>query len=576
LQESFLNKREVVERMGVWNWHILAVIILSFAAFVLMVFPFIPNLDQDVLPISLTYDNFYHPLMAKAVYETHQHTVYAPYRALGAKNALLADPPLPYSIPATVAMLTNISVYNIFVILAALFQIFLCLGVYAIVRRYFNASIALFTLAIALIPTSAAWLFQYVIGFTTSLEAFAFVPLILFLLLYLFERRSDLAAVLIGAALSVQFMIHGPIECAYVYLFVSAALAAVWWRTQHPWLMRSWIVMTASAGILSLYQYILLKLLRLTGGNISGTLLAGNPIPSYFPKPAIGWALILFAIIGGAVLLLRLLQRKASKQQVTLVFFILMMIAISMSFFIGVDGSRTMRQYYNAYPLLAFIPAVGIFLVLRSLKSKIPENAFRFIDIGVVLIIVYLSFAPTFAELKGTAASGMATPQRWQALTWVHDHTPQDSRVFALSGFEHEFEMLSERIVYKGDFGLGATQQNVIALCNGQYPDEYIGQWGSSFSVREGPVNGTFEYPVYAGLLKFPFVTMYRPGTKTVITNGNDRVPLSGFDYVLFQYQGTQIDPCMAFFINQSQSRGHKIVWKNDQFAVLEVTHETA
>lgn len=558
------------------KWHVLAVVILAFAGFALLVFPFIPDLAQDRLPIALTYDNFYHPLMAKAVHDTGQHTVYAPYRAMGAQDALLADPPLPYSIPATVAMLTSVPVYNVFAVLAALFQVFLCLGVYAIVRRHFNESIALFTLAIALIPATSAWLFQYTIGFTTSLEAFAFVPLILFLMLYVFEHKSDLAAVLMGAALSVQFMIHGPIECGYVYAFVSAALAAVWWKTRHSWLVRAWVVMTASAGVLSLHQYVLLKLLRLTGENISGTLLGGNPIPAYFPQPAIGWLLGGLAVIGGTVLVLRLVQRKAPKQQVALVCFILLMIALSLSFLVGVDGSRTMRQYYNAYPLLAFLPAVGMYTLVRALKGRVSDSVVRGAEFAIVLVILYVSFMPTFNELSGTAAGGMATPQRWQAITWVRDHTPADARVFALFGFEHEFEMLTERVVYKGDLGLVATQQNVIALCNGQYPEAFVGQWGASYSVRPGKTNGTFEYPTYGGFLHSPFATLVRPGTATVITNGNDHVPLSGFDYVVFQHKGTQLDPCMAFFINQSEGRGHKIVWKNEQFAVLEVKHEAA
>lgn len=560
--------------MGEWlkDRQVIPIIVLVFASFVLMVFPFIPNIENEILPISLTYDNFYHPLMAKAVHDTRQHTVYAPYRAMGVKDAVIADPPLPYSIPATMSMLASVPVYNVFVILAALFQIFMCLGVYAIVRRYFNESIALFTLVIALIPASPAWLFQYTIGFTTSLEAFAFVPLILFLTLYLFERKSDFAAALIGAALSTQFMIHGPIESSYVYLFVSIAMAVIWWLAKSKWLLRSWVVMTASAGLLSSYQYVLLKLLRLTGENISGTLFAGNPIPSYFPIPEIGRALMLFTIIGGGVMLFRVAQQKTTKHQTAIIFFIGMMIAISLSFLVGVDGSRTMRQYYNAYPFLALIPAAGIYAVTRAFRSKIPENTFRIIDAGIVVLVLYLSFMPTFNALKGIAGGGMATQQRWQAIEWVQDNTPVDSRVFALFGFEHEFEMLTERVVYKGDMGLGFTQKNIVALCNGQYPETYAGQWGTAISVRPGKTNGTLEYPVYRGPLNYPFVTLMRPGTATPLPSAEDELPLSGFDYVLLQYKGTQADPCMEFFINQSQSRGHRLVWKNDQFAVLEVS----
>ncbi len=556
---------------GMEPWEIIAVVVLSIAAFALMVFPFVQNLDSNVVPISLTYDNYYHPLMSKAVHDTGQHKVYAPYRAMGITDAVLADPPLSYSIPATVAMLTKAPVYNVFAIIAALFQIFMCLGVYALARRHFNPSMALFALAIALIPATSDWLFQYTIGFTTSLEAFAFVPFILLMLMYVYDKKSWLASALAGAALAVQLMIHGPIECAYIYVFVTAAMGIMWWRTRKKWLPLSWVVMSASAGIFGLYQYLLLKLLRLTGENIAGTLLAGNPIPDYFPMPEIGWVLIGLAVIGGLVLALRLVQRKATPAQTTLLVFILMMVGISLSFVIGVDGSRTMRQYYNAYPLLALIPAAGIYALSRLLKSKISENAFRWIDLAIVAVILFLSFSPTFAQLKGIAGSAMATPQRWQALEWVSENTPADARVFYLSGFEHEFEMLAERVPLKGDFGLGHTQKNIISLCNMQYPETYASEWGSAFSVRTTGPNNTQEYPIRAGLLNFPFRTLYQPGTKIPVNSFRQELPLSAVDYVVLQYKGTQVDPCMAYFLNESANRGHKIVWKNDQFAVLEV-----
>jgi hypothetical protein len=556
---------------GMERWEIIAVIALSFAAFALMVFPFVKSLDSDVIPISLTYDNFYHPSMAKAVHDTQQHRVYAPYRVLGIKDALLADPPLPYSIPATVSMVTGIPVYNMFAILVSLFQIFMCLGVYAIARKYFNPVLAVFALAIALIPATYSWLFQYIIGFSTSLEAFAFVPLILFLTLYLYDKKSVLASVLIGAALAVQMMIHGPIECAYVYIFISAAMGVMWWRTKDKLLLKSWIWMSCSAAVLGGYQFLLLNLLRLSGENISGTLLAGNPIPSYFPNPELGWVLAGLAIIGGIVLLLRVLQKKSPAAQTTVLLFIIMMIGISLSYVIGVDGSRTMRQYYNAYPFLVLIPAAGIYAVSRLIKPRLSDGAMRLFDIGVVIAILYLSFSPTYAELNGVSAGGMATPQRWQVLQWVKQNTPAESRVFYLYGFDHEFEMLAERISLKGDMNLVFTQKNVVSLCNNQYPENYSGQWGAAFSVRPAKVNGTVEYPVYNGVLNFPFKTLYRPGTTTPIATVNDEVPLSAVDYVVFQYKGGQVDQCMAYFINESANRGSNIVWKNDQFAVIEV-----
>jgi hypothetical protein len=286
--------------------------------------------------------------------------------------------------------------------------------------------------------------------------------------------------------------------------------------------------------------------------------------------PEINIYLLAFVIIGCFWLVSSLIYKKLTAEQTIITLFIIMMLAISVSYLIGVDGTRTMRQYYNAYPLLALIPAVGIFAITRWVKMH-----HQAIDILIILIIAICSFTPTFSQLKNLADTGMATPERWEMIKFVRDFTPSDAKVFFLLGFEHEIEMLSERIVYKGDLGLGFTQKNLELLCQQTMPENFLGQWGAAFSARTTE-NNTLEYPERQGVFSFPFRTLYRPGTTTPIKNNvNDEVPLNTFDYVVLQYAGTQLDQCAIIFINKTlTSNQTKTVWNNGQFIILEVVKQ--
>ncbi len=576
------------------HWEALIAVVLVILGFFLLVSSFIPNLESTVPPVSLTYDNFYHPLMGKAVRDSGQEVTYVPYRGFGTSTAVIGDPPLPYSMPAMVSMFTTVPYYNVFFILVVLLQICTAVGVYAIIRKYFNANIALLGLALALIPTTESWFFQLYIGFSTSIEAFAFVPLIIFLLAYGLEKKSWLAPVLAGLALATQLMIHGPIEASYTYAFLSVMLlvhaTVVEWKKRDQSIKRSfirhviylqsfgvWAWMTVCAVIVGLHQYILLQLLRLSSENLSSALFVFNPIPAYFPRPVIPLILYGLAIFGGFFLLMNLYQqvfeqnknpnKKAYAKEIV-VLFVFFLIAVSASFLVGVDGSRAMRQYYNSYPFFVLLPAMGIYVIVQFFKKYLTNNVQRVIFSILILAFVLSSFPSTYAGFKNLHASGLATGARWEAIEWVRENTPKESIVFFLFGFDHEVEMLSERVPYKGDAGLGFTQRNLLSLCNGTMPSAFAGQWGGAVSVRKGS-DHTLEYPTYGGFFNFPFSTVLRPGTHSPMPDANDLVNLSMFDYVVFQHRGTNIDQCMLFFISKAMGSGWSIAWQNDQFTVM-------
>ena len=149
----------------------------------------------------------------------------------------------------------------------------------------------------------------------------------------------------------------------------------------------------------------------------------------------------------------------------------------------------------------------------------------------------------------------------------------KNSVIFALSGFEHEFSMFTERVSLKGDLNRGYTVDNIKALCIMRYPDEYKGEW----ALREYGMYGLDTYArKRTGINTFEDVQEpFQNASKGYVFKGPDRgnqsVPLKFFDYVLLQYKGTTFDPCMAYFLNESINRGHKIAWYNQEMAIVQI-----
>ncbi len=550
--------------------HVIILVALLVVAFVILHFPFSKgNLDKDTLPVSITYDNYYHPVVSKGVFDREQQQTYAPYRAMGVTNAVIADPPLHFTIPATFTKLTTLPFYQGHFFISVLILLWTSVIAFVLFRRVFSPTIAIIAAAFALVPPGVAWLFQLYIGFTNSIEAFFFALFILFLLVYTLEHPSILAAALMGAGFAAQFLTHGPIEAGYTFLFVTITMGVLWKKRHAAWLLGHWLVIFGTAAVLSFYQYVLLRMARITGEGIRETLFGGKPIPEYFPQPGLGWLITILVLIGAVVLVLRVVSKKMSKQQLVVASFLAFMLAVAFSYVLGVDGSRSFRQLYSAYPLLALLPAIGVVALWNQVKRRVSDRFVPLFEIAVVALIVGFSISPIFAGLASIGANGQATPERWQTLSWVREHTPPDARVFYLFGFEHEFGMLAERTPFKGDLGLGYTQRNILELCNGRFPQNFSGQWGSAITVRAD--EGRMLVPTKEGLFRTSWHVITRPGTDIIIPKPEDQVALSGFDYVVVQHAGTQADSCMAFFLKEALAQNATVAWKNNQFTILEV-----
>jgi hypothetical protein len=553
------------------NYAIPALLIICISlAFSVVAFSFNDgDMDRDFMPISLTYDNFYHPLIAKGIYDSGDSRVYPIFRAVGVKNAAIADPPLHFIVPATFVKLTNLPFYQGHFFISVFFIIWTSILMFVLVYKYFKKSAALMTLALSIIPLSAIWLFPLYIGFTPTFEAFFFIPLMVYLFLYTMENSSWYSAALLGIAWGAQFLTHGPFEAGLmgIFLTIIVIVYSIVDKTFSHAIKYS--LSLAITGILSIYQYYLLRMTRITSGNITETLLAGNPVPDYFPRVSLSVVMWILVVIGIVFIALLIIQKKMTRYQGIVLTMIAFFLAFSMSNIVGIDGSRTYRTLYTGYPFFMLIPALGIFGVWQYARKYISNRIVPWIEIIAVIVILSFSATVVSAQLKSIGANGMAKGSSLESLHWIRDNTAPDARVFFLFGFIHEYGMLSERTPLKGDVNLGVTQENIISLCNGKYPEYFIGQWGAGLTAQVNP-DDTMSIPVTDKPFSIEYEVLMQPGTDIPVHNV-DNVSIENIDYVVLQYRGTQVDPCMAFFLNQSLERGDSIAWYNDQYAIVKV-----
>jgi hypothetical protein len=239
------------------------------------------------------------------------------------------------------------------------------------------------------------------------------------------------------------------------------------------------------------------------------------------------------------------------------------------------DANRAGRQLFNSLSLLVIFPAVGLYLVYSVVtwhRLVKPFSAALFL----VLIggLVLMSAPKTFAELEAVDRGAFVDDEKWASIEWIRDRTPVESRVFYLNGFFHEFAMFGERPFSEGIVlpRPESMQFNFERLCSGNWTPVYAGHWGNGeFAYSTGE---TAYLKERTGWDTFAYVKPFDdPESKAAFRYNNtiSYVPLAFFDYAVVEYKGTQLDPCVAFFLNQSIERGHTIAWNNNRMAILKI-----
>lgn len=558
------------------------VVILAVGGLVVRNFPFSQgDLDKDIPPIITSFDLFAGTSYAKYIHDSEDGRYNPPYRVMGVEKSLTLQPIYYFLFIASFTKLTNLPVYQTTPLLTHLISVLVVLAAFVLVRKHFGQKLALLTLALGAFP-AANWLFQLYIGFQYDQYSFLFVPATLIFLLGIFTkefntRQACLAGLLIGVFGVSQWLSHFVEFFLYLPLFGALWLFFAW---KNKFSKEYYLVPLIAALVFIpffLYFYPITSAGHFAGGfteNFKVLVHFGtaSPYPDYWPPPRFTTILNVLALAGIIYLGVKAYKREWKTPQWLVLLLILYVLAIGFSNYAGIDANRVARQLFNGLGLLVLLPAVGVYLAYSIVTSQEALKKFSTILLLALIVgIAYVSAPKTFAELSKIDQGAFVDDQKWESIRYIRDHTPEKSNVFYLNGFFHEFAMFGERPYLEGWVlpNPEAMQFNLENLCAGKWTPAYAGHWG----------NGEFAGPgrylkERTGFSTFEYVKPFEGETAFKYNNTISKVPLTFFDYAVVQHRGTQFDPCIAFFLNQSIERGHTIAWNNEQMAILKINKE--
>lgn len=560
-------------------------IILAISGLVVRNFPFNQgNLDKEMPPIITSFDLFAGTSYAKYIYDSEDARYNPPYRVMGVEKSLTIQPVYYFLFIASFTKLTSLSTYQTTPFITHLVSILVILTVFLLVKRFFGWKIGLIGAALAVFP-GANWLFQLFIGFQYDQYAFLFVPATIFLLIRFFQKEFDIrqvviAGILIGFFGVAQWLSH------FVEFFLYLPLLGLMWlyfAWKGKFAKEFFILLVVAAVVFApyfAYFFPITEQGHLAGGfgtNIKALLNFGtpSPYPGYWPAPRFSTVLNVLGLIGLFYLGNKTWKKEWTTEQKLFLIFVLYLIGVGLSNYIGIDANRVSRQLFNGLALLSLLPAVGIYVIYGFITSS--ENMKKFstiLLIAIIAAIFFLAVPKTYAQLSQIDQGSFVDDQKWQSIDWIKEKTPYTSNVFYLNGFFHEFAMFGERPFMEGIVlpNPEAMQHNFQNLCSGKWLTSYAGHWGN------GEFAGKGRYlKERTGFDSFDYVRPfdYAEAQQSFTYNATiSSVPLKFFDFVVVQHKGTELDPCIGFFLNQSISRGHDLIWYNQEMAILRINKE--
>lgn len=541
--------------------YILIIVLLLSGGFALRNFPFTQgNLSEDSPAVRTTYDAFYHIWYAKAVYDQEDARYWPDFANYGIKTVWL-QPPLLYTFAGSFAKLTSMPFYRLFYALICFLGIWIPFQIYVLFRKYFGENAAILGLAFALFPTWN-WMMFYVMGFSMDILAFLVVPFALFLVLEYLKKANVIYPILFGLVFGFSALAH-TFQAVFALMMFGVLLAVL------LMLRRLSVLRILKFSILSgviffamTLNYIPLLVKGYGGGGegLTDWISFGSVkhAPEYMWPVSYHWILILGFVVFGLVLFTK--HKSFMKNgKITLLSFCIIGAAFFLLLYLGFDGLRVIRHQFMAYNLIVFLAAIGYGSIIGFVKN-------RYKVLLTILLLASVSiffFQNAYPRISDINTQTMFTDDKWEAIKFIRDNTPENSSIFSFYGYFHAFQEFTERVSFTVDFGREYTADTYNELCTGKMPDKFAGTY-----TGENYYNINRSQLVVGRSTFLNLETI--PSPKKKITSEK----IEDFDYLLTQYSNTQIQPCIDLFIQNITSRGYPIVYKNPTMVVFEVKDE--
>lgn len=498
----------------------------------------------------------------------------------GLPHVIPTYPPLQAILTASVGKFTTVHIHHLEWIMVVLETIWLPLLVFLLARRLFSMDAALLTLPLTLFPPTM-WLFKSYIGHWGDVISMFFAAAALMLTILLTEKQKFFTSALTGVLLAAMFIAHA-FEAVLIAAFTCGWLTLTGMARKEKRRLILHAVITGAV-FLALIAHFFPVVMNVPLGEVAkgqSPLLGAGKIPDYYPRVRLSWAMLLLAVPALVFLRQELAKARISSSRATYVVFLVFLAAAALTYHLG-TGYRFYRLLYSWYFFYALVPALGAFVLLSTALSGRKRLIRPIVLIGVLAVSFFL-LRGNDAQFKQMGSRPLADQTMWDAISWISEHTPKDATVFTLNEFIHGFpQYFTNRNTLDVDLSKDAQLGNIIALCNGTYPDVWAVRCNAGWSGAPTDKDGRIRFiTARHGWNSFlwtegPLCKDYLPEKREGFASQASYLPMDYFDYMMVQYRGTgkwlgqNYDRCMGFFINESLARGLQVVWNNDEFAVL-------
>jgi len=432
---------------------LLIIFIISFIARIS-----IYNLQNYPLQAS-SLDGTFH--IASAEDFMQNYDIMKPYLAQGNKNIVDANPPIFYLL-SDILSKTGIHIWNSVYIITAFFSaIIVCLVFILTLLIFKNKQIALIAASISIIPIPAStWLSNFQNGQFPVVLGHALLFLIL-ILLYSYTKNptiTTLTALSVTTAILVlahfpELIIFAPfIAIALLYTHLKQKKIKIKQMLKHgiiflippilallyysPKIFNIWMKIKPSQ------FYLIPKALDCFPYTLS--------LIKFLSLSKINIFFLLLALVG---IIIAIYKKK--------IFFIILWLYFAIMIYLTpyfVSEPEYFIKLRYLFPYLVAIPAaLTIFTLLKNLKLKKP----LILIISLLLILVSI---PSIIEFKQNTYTVM-TPEKFEALQWIEQNTPANSKIIFINGFYEWTGVFAKRHSFEVDVNwLRKNKQNTTTF----------------------------------------------------------------------------------------------------------------
>jgi hypothetical protein len=430
-------------------------------------------------------DSFLHSINTAWIIESHQITRAAPFLSNGHVDVVFFQPPLLYLNPAALSFWTGLEAYNSIWFYAVLVSTLPILLFYVIGEKIFNSKKAgILSSALYIIPASSlsypsvfqlAWIYPVYIGLWNLVIGKTLFLTQLWLLWEVWKKPRYWTSLLLGIVTGAQILSHIP-ETLLASGLIIMVYGKILLRNFKKNLIHFFLFILPAG--LSFFTF-LPKLL--------GVWLKTKPV-SLKENPdgliesldliRILWLPILILFITGIIFLLK---KRENRYWLFVNAYFFLWLGLIPVFFKNQEYFEKLRFLA---PLVVFpIASVGGVWLINFISKRISSSKLEPTNNRLLLIFLIGGiiaggmgqYSPTKQRMGGEEM----TIEKYEAMLWLQENSPENSKVLLLNGFHIASGVYSKRLTFQRDW-IEYTDEiksfhaakNITSLFNGRWLEE--------------------------------------------------------------------------------------------------------